>query len=42
MSDPSTYDATVSTAGAGEATGTVFGQTMALVAIAAGLFALGA
>ena len=41
MSDPTTYDATVPAAGA-EATSTVFGQTMSLVAITAGLFALGA
>jgi FtsH-binding integral membrane protein len=41
MSDTTTYDATVPAADA-QATGTVFGQTMTLVAFAAGLFALGA
>ena len=41
MSDTRTYDATMPAAAA-PAAGTVFGQTMTLVAFAAGLFALGA
>jgi modulator of FtsH protease len=41
MSEPTTYEATLPAADA-RAASTVFGQTMALVAIAAGLFALGA